>query len=332
MCVIVVIVCTRCTTNINTYGIKSPVVIKQRSSSVSRPGEIPRIIHQTWISTKLPAFYAPWLRSWLVKNPTWQYWFWTDDDIRNFIAHDYGQYLALYDSYKKNINRADAMRYFVLHKYGGLYADIDVECLRPLDDITSKHSCVLPEEHHAHSYLLHRRSPPANVVNAVMACRPGHPYFWKVIKELPRQQTQSDLLYQTGPFLIDAVLRKYMNNSTRPSEDNVAVLPPEVFNPTYDNTNLQRFKQKCKNTAHLLTHEREVCNTFIATNYANIPSNSSYTNHRWVHTYMTSYPTNGAFVNIPDMLRSVRDFFNFTAPSESGIKGGIPRYKFGPFK
>ena len=29
--------------------------------------------------------------------------------------------------------RADAMRLFFLHKYGGIYIDLDIECLRSLD-------------------------------------------------------------------------------------------------------------------------------------------------------------------------------------------------------
>ena len=329
VCVIVLtvlIVCILYRESKTPYYIVSRVASKQRAHS-----GIPHIVHQTWISTKLPAFYAPWLKSWLTKNPTWQYWFWTDNDIRRFIARDYRQYLALYDSYKRNINRADVMRYFVLHKFGGLYADIDVECLRPLDDIISKHSCMLPEEHHAHSYIVHMRHPPANVVNCVMACRPGHPYVWEVIKELPKQQLQSNLLDQTGPFLIDVVLRRYMQHSTHPPEDDVAVLPPEVFTPTYDPPKLNMFKKMCKETS-LPNYMQEVCDTFKATNYSNIPANSSYTNHKWVHTYLTPYPTNGIFVNITDIVRPTGDFFNVNTPSQSSATDSIPRYKCGPFK
>jgi Glycosyltransferase sugar-binding region containing DXD motif len=31
------------------------------------------------------------------------------------------------------LQRADAMRLFFLHKYGGIYIDLDIECLRSLD-------------------------------------------------------------------------------------------------------------------------------------------------------------------------------------------------------
>ena len=100
----------------------------------------------------------------------------------------------------------------MLFAHGGLYADIDMECVRPLDHITRRHACMLTEENHAHTYVVHRRTPPTNVINCLMASRPRHPYFRDVILELPVQKTRGrdlDVLTQTGPFLIDAVLRRW---------------------------------------------------------------------------------------------------------------------------
>ena len=31
--------------------------------------------------------------------------------------------------------RADVLRYEILRRHGGVYVDVDVECLRPLDDL-----------------------------------------------------------------------------------------------------------------------------------------------------------------------------------------------------
>ncbi len=49
------------------------------------------------------------------------------------LAQDYPEYLALYDGYSYGIQRADVMRLFFLHKYGGIYIDLDIECKRSLD-------------------------------------------------------------------------------------------------------------------------------------------------------------------------------------------------------
>ena len=45
----------------------------------------------------------------------------------------------LYDHYPHDINRADMRKYIILYVYGGVYADLDVECVKPLYNLTAKH-------------------------------------------------------------------------------------------------------------------------------------------------------------------------------------------------
>ena len=47
----------------------------------------------------------------------------------------------LYRRYPEMIQRVDAARYMLLHHFGGLYADFDVECVRPLDPCASIERC-----------------------------------------------------------------------------------------------------------------------------------------------------------------------------------------------
>ena len=42
--------------------------------------------------------------------------------------------LRRFRNYKSGIQRADAFRYFVLFAYGGIYVDLDMEALKPLDE------------------------------------------------------------------------------------------------------------------------------------------------------------------------------------------------------
>lgn len=65
--------------------------------------------------------------------PDYEYMLWTDDLSRRFIAEYYPSYLSMYDSYKYPIQRADSIRYFVLHHFGGVYMDLDIGCRRRLD-------------------------------------------------------------------------------------------------------------------------------------------------------------------------------------------------------
>lgn len=47
---------------------------------------------------------------------------------RDFIAKEYPWFLETFDNYPHNIQRADAIRYFVLAHYGGTYIDLDDVC------------------------------------------------------------------------------------------------------------------------------------------------------------------------------------------------------------
>lgn len=50
----------------------------------------------------------------------------------------------MYDGYGYGIQRADAMRLFFLHKFGGIYIDLDIECKRSLDFLRH-YAWVMPQ-------------------------------------------------------------------------------------------------------------------------------------------------------------------------------------------
>src|SRR5437868_4106817 len=75
-------------------------------------------------------------QSWLLMHPEWTYFFWTDSDNLRLIQDHYPDHLRLYNGYSawaSHLQRADVIRYFILHRYGGVYVDLDFESLRPLD-------------------------------------------------------------------------------------------------------------------------------------------------------------------------------------------------------
>jgi mannosyltransferase OCH1-like enzyme len=58
---------------------------------------------------------------------------WTDESAHKFMETHYPSFLQMYDSYKYNIQRADSIRYFLLHHFGGIYMDLDIGCRRRMD-------------------------------------------------------------------------------------------------------------------------------------------------------------------------------------------------------
>ena len=179
---------------------------------------VPAIIHQTWKTSQLPDNFAAWSHTWMDHNPDFKYMFWSDDDLRRFVKTEYPQYLDLYDGFDKHIKRVDMVRYLILHHYGGVYADMDFECVRPIRDAVIDHNnkpIVLgrmgDDETFEHS-----------LPNALMASAPGHPFWLDVVDMIHarRNDTRSRVEYVTGPVLLkDAYDRSPYRNDicVRPS-------------------------------------------------------------------------------------------------------------------
>ena len=51
---------------------------------------------------------------------------WDKEKCEKLIREDYPQYSKLYYSVKYKIMRVDIIRFLILHKYGGLYTDLDI--------------------------------------------------------------------------------------------------------------------------------------------------------------------------------------------------------------
>jgi mannosyltransferase OCH1-like enzyme len=114
---------------------------------------IPKIIHQTWKTKEIPEKMKFCVNSWKILNPNYQYMFWTDEDIDKFIYDKYPQFKNIYSKLSLGIQKADLIRILILHYYGGIYADIDFECLKPINIWDINHSKVNvafePKDHHS---------------------------------------------------------------------------------------------------------------------------------------------------------------------------------------
>ena len=98
----------------------------------------PKFLHQSYKTIALTEDFLKWSRSVKAVNPDWTYVFWTDEDNRRMIAQHYPWFLPTYDGYKHSICRADAARYFYLHRYGGAYLDLDFECVKGLTQLVDE--------------------------------------------------------------------------------------------------------------------------------------------------------------------------------------------------
>lgn len=96
--------------------------------------KVPKIIWQTMKTNEVPVFMKNYADSWMDLNPEYEYRFSDDDDIIDFLKANFPEYLNGYNKLKYGASKADLWRYLIMYKYGGVYADIDCKCIKPLRD------------------------------------------------------------------------------------------------------------------------------------------------------------------------------------------------------
>ena len=166
---------------------------------------IPKLIHQTWKERQVPPSHAAYQQSWLTHHPAWEYRLWTDADNRAFLAQHYAWFLPIYDYYPQPIMRVDAVRYFILYHYGGLYVDLDFESLQPVDDYLASNDIVIGLEPPSHALGgAHMADRPFDqlLCNAFMASAPRHPFWEHLFKVLVGQHRESYPPSATGPYML----------------------------------------------------------------------------------------------------------------------------------
>ncbi|KAK4961275.1 CSG1/SUR1-like protein [Elasticomyces elasticus] len=168
---------------------------------------IPRIIHQTYKTTAIPPVWQEAQASCIALHPEsegWEYKLWTDEMGLEFIQQEYEWFFETYAGYKFPIQRADAIRYFVLAHYGGIYIDLDDGCNRSLEPLLVYPSFV-------------RRTIPTGISNDVMGAVPGHPFFVRVSERIKNYDRSWVLPYitvmgSTGPLFLSVMWRHFMSD------------------------------------------------------------------------------------------------------------------------
>jgi mannosyltransferase OCH1-like enzyme len=162
---------------------------------------IPKIIHRTWKTSNLstmPAGWASGYKSCKALHPTWTTIVWSDESARELIRRHYDWFLPEFDSYRFPIQRADALRYFVLYHYGGVYLDMDMGCRTQLDPLVEgapRGSAIFPN------------TWPVGVSNGLMLATQRHPFMWRLIRNLHNANRwyacdYLTVIMSTGPLFV----------------------------------------------------------------------------------------------------------------------------------
>ena len=172
---------------------------------------IPKIIHQTYKDYDLPDIYKHCQRVIKKLHPEFEYRFYTDNDMDNLMKTHFPTYYKKFNALPRMIMKIDMFRYFLMYKYGGLYADMDYLMLNPFDLLDEK--VVIP------SNRIDENGIPTCLGNCIFASEPNHP-FWKSLMdtlfsidrtkiEYNIDDTISNHTLGTGPMFVFDMWKKY---------------------------------------------------------------------------------------------------------------------------
>ncbi len=199
-------------------------------------GPIPARIFQTWKSKHdFPGNYAVWSSTFSLYNPHFERILWDDGDNYSFISEKFPWFLQTYRDYPREIYRADAIRYFFLYALGGIYADMDVECLRPLDGLLGRGDVLLGR-------MGSNPGHPHSIPNAVMASKPRQEFWLLVIWLLmDAAKRGGPPEHVTGPVLIKSAVDLYLARDpqwVQSAIQAVAKCLPQELQPVPQTSNL----------------------------------------------------------------------------------------------
>jgi mannosyltransferase OCH1-like enzyme len=169
---------------------------------------IPQVFHRIWFGGPEPKDHGPLVDSWARHHPSWSIMTWTETNLPPLRNQ------PLFDSLSSAAGRADVARYELLHRFGGVYIDVDFEALRPIDDL-----------------LMDVRGFAAFeddlwVAIGILGAEPGHEVFAAMVDAV-RSSPPGPPNQQTGPQFFTRTLNRLRHNGAL----DFTLFPPNVFYP-----------------------------------------------------------------------------------------------------
>jgi mannosyltransferase OCH1-like enzyme len=168
---------------------------------------IPHVFHQIWLGPESPPGEFDRFRgSWREHHPGWELRLWDEDNLPGDLRTS-----AIYERERQPVERADMLRLELLWRFGGVYLDLDMECLRPIDPLVQDLDFFATE------------IKPGRVTNTVIGAAPLHPVLDLALSELrlhPAGARFDKAL--SGPLFFDRIVRRFPAITT---------FSPELFYP-----------------------------------------------------------------------------------------------------
>lgn len=168
---------------------------------------IPKIIHQIWIGNSVPEKFKSYQNSWKLYHPDWEYRLWTQKDIESMEWYN----AELIHQSRNPGEISDIMRYEILYHYGGVYIDMDFECLAPLNDLHKKYDFYIG--------IQPLDSGLVQLGIGIIGSIPGHPLLLRAMTQL--RESYYNLAHKgnaparTGPLYFTKIFYSLAGKTTQ---------------------------------------------------------------------------------------------------------------------
>lgn len=151
---------------------------------------IPKRIWQTYKTDYPPRQSIGFAKSWQDYNPDYEWYYFNDEKCQKFIQdHFDDEFYQMYCSLPIGVMKSDVWRVAVVYVYGGVYADLDTQCLAPISEwINNNDRLVVGVE-----------TPHGALNNYIFAAEPGHPAVAAVLNTLLELYNSPGYLHKDSP-------------------------------------------------------------------------------------------------------------------------------------
>lgn len=197
--------------------------------------KIPKIIHRVWMvfdptRPNMPELYKKYDRRLKELHPDWKIMEWNDETSLEFVKKHYPDFLPTYYSYTRPVQRLDAVRYLLVHYYGGLAIQHSFYVEKNLEPLLKGHEFIVSD------FLSLEKQYSLFISNNFFASVPKHPILSKTISYLKVRSAIAKknysnteyVLLTTGPLLFSDAIYNYLYKN---HDKNVKILDESFITP-----------------------------------------------------------------------------------------------------
>lgn len=151
--------------------------------------KIPRVFHFIWLGSALPEIAQRFIATWAEFNPTWEIRVWTDKEAAQLTLYNQ-KYYDQTDNYGV---KSDLLKWELIYRFGGVYVDIDYECLQSFDELGL---------HYRYDFYTGIQPLDTQFVQlgaALFGAVPGHPILKHCIETIKDDWEKKGAPQRTGP-------------------------------------------------------------------------------------------------------------------------------------